>query len=320
MFIEPFTRDEKSYEQLVAVHNGCWPDGANTVEEWIHADANRKPGLLTERYVALVDGRIVAWGTVAQQPYSHHDGKYTLYGGVHPDFRHRGVGAALYETICAVALAHGATKLMAETREDQAAAIRFLEKRGFSRAMRYPISELDSGLFQANGFQPRLDQVGASGIAIKTLVELRETDPDWQQKVYDLEWALLEDVPSPDPLTPTGLDHYVKNVLENPAFLPDAYFVALDGDQYVGMSNLWRDMANPQRLNTGLTGVRRSHRRRGIATALKVHGIRYAQAYGNAVIETGNEEHNPMYQLNLQLGFRPKPAWMDYVRNLETEA
>jgi GNAT superfamily N-acetyltransferase len=118
-------------------------------------------------------------------------------------------------------------------------------------------------------------------------------------------------------MTPTGLEHYVKNVLENPGFMADAYWVALDGDEYVGMSNLWRNLSDPQKLNTGLTGVRRSHRRRGIATALKVRGIKFAQAHGKTAIETGNEEHNPMYQLNLQLGFQPKPAWMDFIRHLQ---
>jgi GNAT superfamily N-acetyltransferase len=319
MHIEPFIKDQTSYEQLVEVHNACWPDGANTAEEWQHADANRKPGLFIERYVAIVDGRIVAWGTCGQQPWSHQDGKFGLYGGVHPDCRHMGIGKALFDKVFGVAVEQGATKLTAETREDQTDAIRFLENRGFSRLMRYPISELDSGRFQANGFQPKLDHVREGGIAIKTLATLQQEDPDWQQKAYELETVLAEDVPSTDPLTPIGFDFYVKNVLENPAFLPDAYFVALDGDHYVGMSNLYRDLTNPQKLNTGLTGVLRSHRRRGIATALKVHGIRYAQAYGNAVIETGNEENNPMYQLNLQLGYRPKPAWMDYVRILDNQ-
>lgn len=317
MQIELFTRDESSYQQLVEVYNAVWPDQKNTPEQWKYSDDNRKPEHFFQRFVAYVDGRMVAWGTAGQHAWSFQEGKYGLYGAVHPDYRGRGIGSALYDQLCAVVMPLHPTKLVAETREDQAAGLHFLEKRGFKRAMRYPISELTVDAFDFDHFQPTVDAVLSNGIVVKPLSVLQQEDSGWKQKVYDLEWDLLKDVPSPDPLTPTGLDHYDRNVLQNPEFMPDAYYVALDGADYVGMSNLWRDTVNRQRLNTGLTGVRRSHRRRGIATALKVHGIRFAQTYGAKSIETGNEEHNPMYQLNLQLGYTPKPAWMDFIREFE---
>ena len=33
-------------------------------------------------------------------------------------------------------------------------------------------------------------------------------------------------------------------------------------------------------------------------------------------IETDNEENNPMYQINLKLGYEPLPAWVDYEKKL----
>jgi ribosomal protein S18 acetylase RimI-like enzyme/predicted GNAT family acetyltransferase len=316
MQIQLFTPDDVSYQQLCKVHNAAWPENKNTPEQWKYADAARKPELFFERYVAYVDGQMVAWGTVTQHAWSFQEGKYGFYGAVHPEYRRRGIGSRLYEQLCAAVMAEGASKLVAETREDQPDGLRFLEKRGFQRAMRYPISELAVAAFDFARFQATVDAVLASGIVIKPLSALQTEEPEWKQKSYDLEWELLKDVPSPDPLTPTGVEQYEKEILGNPDFMPEAYYVALDGTEYVGMSNLWRDPANLKRLNTGLTGVKRSHRRRGIATALKVHGIRFAQAYGAEIIETGNEENNPMYQLNLQLGYQPKPAWMDFIREL----
>ena len=66
----------------------------------------------------------------------------------------------------------------------------------------------------------------------------------------------------------------------------------------------------------GLTGVLRSHRRRGIATAVKLPTIDFARSVGARYISTDNEENNPMYQLNLKLGFRPMPAWLDFEKHL----
>jgi hypothetical protein len=34
------------------------------------------------------------------------------------------------------------------------------------------------------------------------------------------------------------------------------------------------------------------------------------------IIETDNEENNPMYQLNLQLGFAPQPAELDFHKDM----
>ena len=61
-------------------------------------------------------------------------------------------------------------------------------------------------------------------------------------------------------------------------------------------------------MDTVFTGVVRSHRRRGIAKALKVLAIDYAHRQGYQLIKTDNEEHNPMFQINLALGFQPEPA------------
>ncbi|MCD4691179.1 GNAT family N-acetyltransferase, partial [bacterium] len=83
----------------------------------------------------------------------------------------------------------------------------------------------------------------------------------------------------------------------------------------------WIALADPTKLHTGLTGTVRSHRRRGIATALKVAAIDLAKKRGVATIETDNEENNPMYALNVELGFEPQPAWLDFTKRLRgTEA
>jgi GNAT superfamily N-acetyltransferase len=69
-------------------------------------------------------------------------------------------------------------------------------------------------------------------------------------------------------------------------------------------------------VDCGLTGVIRPYRRRGIGTALKVRLLEVAQRTRADTMSTGNEEHNPMYSINVDLGFVPEPDWVMYQREL----
>ena len=64
-------------------------------------------------------------------------------------------------------------------------------------------------------------------------------------------------------------------------------------------------------MHTGLTGVRRRYRRRGVALALKLRGIHYARARGYSFVRVDNDSANvPMLALNERLGFVREPAWV----------
>ena len=104
-------------------------------------------------------------------------------------------------------------------------------------------------------------------------------------------------------------------------FRPESWAIAVDATQagaqrYVGMSVVNIMPTRPDTLFAGITGVVPSHRRRKIATMLKVCSARHAQQHGYRYITTDNEENNPMYRLNLQLGFEPLPAWVYYEKQV----
>lgn len=89
--------------------------------------------------------------------------------------------------------------------------------------------------------------------------------------------------------------------------------------EFVGYSNLWINDRTRKRLDTGMTGVVPSHRRRGIVTLLKLKAIEYGQRHNSERIVTSNEENNSMLALNRKLGFEPLPGWIRYEKVFQTQ-
>jgi len=317
MTIRPFESTDNDYEQVAAIWNAVWPEHEQSVDLVKFEDEIREAKYWFERTVVELDGQMVAYGTYGEPSWMYKPDKYFIGGNVHPEFQKQGIGAALYDHVIDILMKKNPVEITVGLREDKVDAVCFMEKRGYKLAMRYPMSKLMIDEFDFDRYENVDENMKLHGIKICTVKKLDEMGVDWKPKNHMLSSEVLKDVPSPDPIPEITLEQHEKAWLSRPDFMPEANFIALDGDEFVGMSNIWLDTAKKEKLNTGLTGVLRSHRRKGICTALKVHAIRFAKQYGAEFLETENEENNPMYQLNLQLGFKPQPAWTNYVKEIK---
>ena len=316
--IRPFNPTEAEYEAVVAVGNAAWPDDPSTVESKKYWDEKRNPKYLHQRFVWEQDGQIVAFGSYEQSEWSYHPDKYWLDVTVHPDYEDGDIPYQFYDYLLAQLYERNPISLGIGTREDKTARMALLKELGFEQVMRYPVSRLDVAAFDHGKFVGAEERVTAQGIKIFTLAELQDIDVGWQEKMWNLDWAVVQDIPSPDPMTKPLFEDYIKG-FSHPEFTPETWFIAVDDGLYVGTSFLWISKANKDKIYTGLTGTRREYRRKGLATALKLNAIRFAQNYGAKVIETDNEENNHMYQINMKFGFKPVPAWLDFKKVLREE-
>lgn len=320
--MRPFEETDDDYQTIVRIANTIYPDDASTVEEVKHWDSTRTKDAKYPFHRVLIAnemGQVLGYGEYMQHQSMYHPQKYfwELFVDVGQDVAT--VANAFHNYVLEQLADKNLIALISVAREDKTEHVAFLEQAGYQKLMRYQQSHIELDTFDASRFDDDVTRVKESGIRIITLAQLREEKPDeWQNILYEMDWELGKDVPNPDERHKKTLEEFVQGRLENPALLPEGWFIAVDGDSYVGMSNLWKDLANPEeRLWTGLTGVSRSHRRRGIATALKVHALQFARTQGVKTVQTDNEENNPMYQLNVQLGFTPLPAWVDFEKTFK---
>lgn len=318
MLIRKFNGSDADYQGIIAVDNAVWPEFLTTIENWKHWDSSRDSQYRFQRWVLESEGNIVAFGACGDRSWAYKPGQYFLNLNVLPEQEGRGFGSALFNHMLAEVLAMEpeAVRITTHAREDKERGIRFLEDRGYKQAMRIPRSRLNVPTFDSARFAEKLTNIRESSIEIISLSDLMNNDSDWMRRLYDLEWELAQDVPYHDDFTRPTFETFQKDIVDNPNLLPEAWFIAVDGDRWVGMSALWRNPGNEKRLETGLTGVSRDYRRRGLATAMKVTAIEYAGSRGIEEIETDNEENNPMYQINLRLGYVPQPAILDYVKDI----
>lgn len=315
--IRSFTGSLADYTTTIDLIHAAMPDFTNSVEEWQFADRNRPAHLKTARWIAERAGRPVGYASYTQFADMYHPQRFVIFLAVPPELRRQGIGSALYTTVLTALAEQQAISVRARYRSDYCASERFLQARGFVEDMRDWESRLELRHFDPAAHADALAHVHAHGIRIVTLRELIASDPDHRERLYNLNMLLEADIPNPEPFTPPSREHFAKWVFENPNLLPDGYLVALHGDDYVGSTSLWTSKAEPGVLHTGMTGVRREYRRKGIALALKLRALAFAQAHGTTMVKTWNESNNRgMLSINEALGFVKQPAWVNTQREL----
>ena len=156
----------------------------------------------------------------------------------------------------------------------------------------------------------------SSDLTITTLEQLlAERGEPFKHELYEALMEMGRDVPRPDEYTPVPYEQWHQASFGDQNLLPEAYFVGLVDGAIAGVSQLWRHSGDPTALNTGLTATRRDFRRMGIALALKLRALAYAQGKGYREVRTGNESRNrPMLNINEALGFVKQPVWITMVR------
>ena len=316
--IRPFEMKDEDYQHAVDIGNAVWTEYPETVAEWKESDEKRSKAVKWGRYFAAIDGQTVGYAYYSQSVWINHPGKLSVGVLVLPAYRNRGVGAALWQHLRREIEKFDPLRLMTGTREDYVESVRFAQKLGFTERMRDWESRLDPASLNPADWERYRRRIAEQGIAIRTVVEL-ESDPNRDRKLYELEWAIDQDVPSPEPPSKLPFEEFQK-VWERTNLIPEAWFVAVDNGEFVGMSNLWLSQADPKILYVGLTGVIRSHRNRGIATALKLQTVDYAREQGISEIRTWNETNNKaILDINDRMGFVRQPAHIDFVKEMRAE-
>jgi mycothiol synthase len=206
-----------------------------------------------------------------------------------PEARRRGVGSALLAACSDEARELRKGSLFGRVEGDDPDSLAWVERRGFV--------VISQDVEQTRELGDESAPEPPPGIV---LAELR---PEHVQGVYAVAVDATPDLAVGAEIAARPYDGWLAEMQDR------IVVVALEDEQVVGYATLLPLDALPDTLEHELTGVLRSHRRRGIAEALKREQIRWAAAAGYRRLITWTQEGNDaMRGLNLKLGYRERLA------------
>lgn len=304
----------EDFPEILTVLNVSNPNFPMTLERLGHEEASRDSNFYFAAFVAVVDGVIRGLANVFEDPFAHRVGKLNLQLRVHPEFWDSRIGSSLFEHVLNHIKPLSTEVLQSGAGEDWTRASRFYSDRDFKETWRRTESRLETANFDFTPYSHLEQQIKAAGIEIKTFSQL-ESDSDRNAKLYELDWALWQDIPFGEEISRPSFETWQKEMILDPMFEPNGCLIAIKNNEFIGYTSF---IKNPTAfLIIGMTGVLRESRGIGLATLLKLRGIKYAQSIGNLEIRTFNDAPNTaMLEMNRKLGFVRFPGWIRLERKL----
>ena len=253
------------YPAIASIHNAQNEPDFHASPERLRAgdkrSAERDPAF--RRYGAEADGAVIATGDLRTTWAGEaHPGRHWTLLCVREDHRHRGVDVrvlhhALQEAAVPV------REVWTCIREDFVPDAGFLEPEGFEEQFRSWGAHLDLSTFDPTRFEALVRQLERDGVRLVGYHDLA-AEPERDRRLVALQRELEEDVFAFEPIVPRTHDD-----VTSADTLLDATVVAVAPDgAYVGIASLVGD-ATATHLGCGFTGVARTFRKLGIATAMK---------------------------------------------------
>ena len=273
---------------------------------WLHRRQSFDEATYVRRQYIAEDAnsaQILGFGSIEQTIYLP---RYRLFLVTDPNWLKLGVGDLVLERLMNDLREANAVTVSCREYASQTELLAFLNERGFKETdrvldLRLKVADADVSLFLSV-----VKRVRERGITISSLAEERQRDSRCVEKLHELTTTLRDEDPGRAPFAPPGYNAREALLwLKMPYVLPDAYFIARHGDQYVGVSDVSLFEALPGGLTQGFTGVLGEYRRQGIATSLKMREIEYARNHSYKIIQSFNRPgQSAVLALNQKLGFQ----------------
>lgn len=240
-----------------------------------------RPGRLM--VLAEVGGVVVGSGLADR---SGDGERAALAARVRPEFRRQGIGTDVLRVLAEHAVAQGYD--MAGASVDDEESRLFAERFGFVETNR-----------QVEQVRPIGDEAWPAAPTAYAIVPVAERPELWAKAYHQVALPTFPDMDHPVALKVSEED-WATEWINDPA----AMFMAVVGDDVIGVAGLMLDTDRPERAEVAYTAVRREWRGKSVAATLKRASMAWAAEHGITEIYTWTQRGNDaMRRLNEHLGF-----------------
>lgn len=227
---------------------------------------------------------------------------------VRDEWRGQGIGSRFWDHLRFEAQRFSASRWQTTLRNPSATARLFLDKRGFALLQHTIHSHLSLPATIDIGLISQLEEQGYRFCPLQVAGDTSVN----REKLYRLVREAVMDDPGFEGEFET-LEQFEQ--LANAWYWDEAdtRYLAIHGDEWVALSGLHPKPDQPF-IDSGLTGVTKNHRGRGLAQAVKAMAITDALKRGYKEIRTSNDSRNAdMLAVNRKLGFKAisEFAWFE---------
>ncbi|NBE55706.1 GNAT family N-acetyltransferase [Streptomyces boluensis] len=292
-------------EATTEVLRAAIPFLVTTPEAMIRSVTHANPARAFRLLVAEVDGRVVGRAEVGLAYESDTPGQAYANVYVHPEFRGRGAGSLLLRTAEEQLALAGARSVYSWVLDESANRV-FAERRGYEARRSAHFLRLDL----ADGTLPPLPEVPA-GVELRTAADFA-ADP---RPLFTLDAATTADEPGDIGTELDDYEDWLTTAWGHPCLDRELTVVAVVDGAPAAFTAAHTDGAG--RYLSGMTGVHRAHRGRGLAKLVKAHSLHRAGAAGLTEAFTGNDaENQPMLAVNKWFGYDICATEVRHVREL----
>ena len=283
---------------LVEIHNQFEREGCELSVHTFRAEMGEN----LQAWTAFCGGRVVGYSRLRLAWWRNDPCAYEMDIRVEPDFQRRGVATELYSTLFNSLQERAISRIECWVRGRNSGGMQFVLRHGF-RESGEVIQEYRLDLADANPIECKSLGEGVRIVRLSEIAGDRESFLHSLKRLWD---GINQDeakLGTPESSNESFLQ-WKRQVIEGNGLSAETHWVALDGNAPVGCTYLRR--LNGESAENDFTGVAKTHRERGIATAMKLRSIDWAKQNGVKRFYTSSEVGNSsMIGIHLRLGYFP---------------
>ena len=323
--IKKFTETDAEFKELARIDNLVNHDSIDHPDDdkrqWVIRDKN----LIKDRLLLYKDNLLI--GAIYYSQGRDENNRTTFFTlNINPEYNTKKSRDLLYSGMLKEIKSFNSNKMLTSIYEHPNYSLvkQFLIDNQFKLVQTNREYSCDITKINLKKYQTLIKKLEEDGIKFYDSKEEMATNsqkfPNHFKKLEKLEWTYAQDFPIPDGVTHTRIPfkHWLKLCDD---FYENYYgvdIIAIKDGKYIGSTDIEVfPKAEPHKGWTGGLGVLKEFRRRGIATAIKIKAIEKLLEKGVKEIRTDNEENNPMYKINVALGFKPVPFSLEYMKELK---